>query len=94
MEGYVNKEVCVNIELFLLVFVHEKKSASCIRSSRMNVLWFLMDFCQVSYRCGLLKVGKYAGRKKYSLEEAVDLILRADSDSGSEPEVSCSKRRS
>ena len=24
MEGYVNKEVCVNIELFLLVFVHEK----------------------------------------------------------------------
>ena len=26
----------------------------------MNVLWFLMDFCQVSYRCGLLKVGKYA----------------------------------
>ena len=58
MEGYVNKEVCVKIELFLLVFVHEKKSASCIRSSRMNVLWFLMDFCQVSYRCGLLKVGK------------------------------------
>ena len=34
--GYVNKEVCVNIELFLLVFVHEKKSESCIRSSRMN----------------------------------------------------------
>ena len=60
MEGYVNKEVCVNIELFLLVFVHGKKSASCIRSSRMNVLWFLMDFCQVSYRCGLLKVGKFA----------------------------------
>ena len=61
-EGYVNKEVCVNIELFLLVFVHgKKKSASCIRSSRMNVLWFLMDFCQVSYRCGLLKVGKYDG---------------------------------
>ena len=60
MGGYVNKEVCVNIELFLLVFVHEKKSASCIRSSRMNVLWFLMDFCQVSYRCGLLKVGKFA----------------------------------
>ena len=59
MGGYVNKEVCVNIELFLLVFVHEKKSASCIRSSRMNVLWFLMDFCQVSYRCGLLKVGKF-----------------------------------
>ena len=59
MEGYVNKEVCVKIELFLLVFVHEKKSALCIRSSRMNVLWFLMDFCQVSYRCGLLKVGKY-----------------------------------
>ena len=57
MEGYVNKEVCVNIELFLLVFVHKKKSASCIRSSRMNVLWFLMDFCQVS--CGLLKVGKF-----------------------------------
>ena len=25
MGGYVNKEVCVNIELFLLVFVHEKK---------------------------------------------------------------------
>ena len=61
MGGYVNKEVCVNIELFLLVFVHEKKSASCIRSSRMNVLWFLMDFCQVSYRCGLLKVGKFVG---------------------------------
>ena len=31
-----------------------------------------------------------AGRKKYSLEEAADLILRADSYSGSEPEVSCS----
>ena len=55
----INKEVCVNIELFLLVFVHEKKSASCIRSSRMNVLWFLIDFCQVSYRCRLLKVGKF-----------------------------------
>ena len=25
----------------------------------MNVLWFLMDFCQVSYRCELLKVGKF-----------------------------------
>ena len=25
----------------------------------MNVLWFLTDFCQVSYRCGLLKVGKF-----------------------------------
>ena len=64
MGGYVNKEVCVNIELFLLVFVKRgvctrKKSASWIRSSRMNVLWFLMDFCQVSYRCGLLKVGKF-----------------------------------
>ena len=35
-----------------------------------------------------------AGRKKYSLEEAADLILQADSDSGSEPEVSPSKRRS
>ena len=39
-------------------------------------------------------VNNMAGRKKYSLEEAVDLILRADSDSGSEPELSCSKRRS
>ena len=35
-----------------------------------------------------------AGRKKYCVEEAADLILRADSDSGSEPEVICSKRRS
>ena len=23
------------------------------------LIWFLMDFCQLSYRCGLLKVGKY-----------------------------------
>ena len=70
MEGDVYKEVCVNIELFLLVFVHEKKSASCvccIRSSRMNVLWFLMDFCQLSYRCGLLKVGKYVQREHIDL---------------------------
>ena len=41
-----------------------KQSASCIRSSRMNVLWFLMDFCQVSYTCGLLKVGKFDKRRK------------------------------
>ena len=39
--------------------LYTKMSASCIRSSRVNVLWFLMDFCQVSYRSGLLKVGKY-----------------------------------
>ena len=45
MEGDVNKEVCVNIELFLLVFVHEKKSASCVCCSRMNVLYgFLWIF--------------------------------------------------
>ena len=75
MEGYVNKEVCVKIELFLLVFVHEKKSASCIRSSRMNVLWFLMDFCQVSYRCGLLKVGKYALALSLLYTEAPTLQL-------------------
>ena len=31
-----------------------------------------------------------AGRKKYSLKDAVDLVLQADSDSGSEPEVNSS----
>ena len=32
-----------------------------------------------------------AGRKKYSLKDAVDLVLQADSDSGSEPDVNSSK---
>ena len=35
-----------------------------------------------------------AGLKKYSLTEAVDLVLQADSDSGSEPEVNSSKWQS
>ena len=39
----------------------------------MNVLWFLMDFCQVSYRCGLLKVGKY-GVAKYIHLNSVSLL--------------------
>ena len=64
MEGYVNKEVCVNIELFLLVFVHEKSPRRAFVAREINVLWFLMDFCQVSYRCGLLKVGKFDPRYK------------------------------
>ena len=70
MEGYENKEVCVNIELFLLVFVHEKSPRRAFAAreqicSRINVLWFLMDFCQVSYRYGLLKVGKYGMPLQY-----------------------------
>ena len=56
--GYVNKEVCVNIELFLLVFVHEKSRV--VHSQLANeCLMVSYGFCQVSYRCGLLKVGKF-----------------------------------
>ena len=50
---------CLRIISIFVGVCTRKKSASCIVAREMNVLWFLMDFCQVSYRCGLLKVGKF-----------------------------------
>ena len=49
MEGYVNKEVFVNIELFLLVFVHEKspRRAFAANECLMVSYGFLPSILQV-----------------------------------------------
>ena len=47
MEGYVNKEVCVNIELFLLVFVHEKsprRAFAALELMSYNFLWIFAKY--------------------------------------------------
>ena len=46
MEGYVNKEVCVNIELFLLVFVHEKSPRRAIAARELMSYGFLWIFAK------------------------------------------------
>ena len=46
MEGYVNKEVCVNIELFLLVFVHEKSPRRAFASREWMSYGFLWIFAK------------------------------------------------
>ena len=59
MEGYVNKEVCVNIELFLLVFVHEKSPRRAIAARERMSYGFLWIFAKYLTGVVLLKVGKY-----------------------------------
>ena len=45
-EGYVNKEVCVNIELFLLVFVHEKSPRRAFAAREWMSYGFLWIFAK------------------------------------------------